>query len=383
MARNSAWSETTRQSGLGLVAIWLIALYFATIATALLAFSGLQFQMALGTDGNTSIGQLQLLHAAYRQRDETIRQTSERLLRLRTERNEVLDQIAAKESLLSQLYAKHAAQLDTAGRMLVEVTRDRTLLIELRSDPEPDWGLVVEELAALKSRSPTPAERDVEQIDQLLTEYDANGEQLYVVNAELDSLRQRLEASDRAINDQEQALGARRAEEAPEPLFIGLFQQLQFFESLPGGLALATMPPSLLIPIVTLAMGALGSVLHLSIEVVEARKPRGFLWYIFRPMLGMVTAFAVFIVIQAGALVVTTPTGSAADATQINAYFIAFVAVLSGMLSEQAVGTLREAGTKLLGDHQDAAATESTGTTSAGAPAPEPTAGAEAPPRPG
>jgi hypothetical protein len=136
--------------------------------------------------------------------------------------------------------------------------------------------------------------------------------------------------------------------------------------------ALATAPPSLLIPIVTLAMGALGSVLALSIEVVEDRKPRGMIWYVFRPMLGMVTAFAVFIVIQAGALVVTTPTGSAADATQINAYFIAFVAILSGMLSEQAVGTLREAGTKLLGERRDEPAAQvPAAATETSAPGPE------------
>ena len=371
MADQSKWAQTTSRGSLGLVAIWLIALYFGTIATALLAFSGLQFQMALGTDGNTSIGQLQLQHAAFRQRDDSIRHTSELLLRLRTGRNEVLEQIAAKESLLSQLYAKQFAQLDTASRMLVEFTRDRTLLSDLRSDPEADWGLVVMELAAMKSVSPTPPDWEVERIDRLLTDYDTNGRELYLTDAELDSLRQRLEASDRAINDQEQALAARRAEEVPASLFIGLFQQLQFFESLPGGVALATMPPSLLIPIVTLAMGALGSVLHLSIEVVEDRKPRGMIWYVFRPMLGMVTAFAVFIVIQAGALVVTTPTGSAADASQINAYFIAFVAILSGMLSEQAVGTLREAGTKLLGERrEEPAVQEATAATETSAPGP-------------
>jgi hypothetical protein len=222
MAEQSKWAQTSSRGSLGLVAIWLIALYFGTIATALLAFSGLQFQMALGADGKTSIGELQLQHAAFRQRDDSIRHTSELLLRLRTGRNEVLERIAEKESLLSQLYATQFAQLDTAGRMLVELTRNRSMLSDLRSNPEADWGLVVVELAAIKSLSPAPPDREVERIDQLLIDYDTNGRELYVTDAELTSLRQRLEASDRAINDQEQALAARRAEEAPEPLFIGL-----------------------------------------------------------------------------------------------------------------------------------------------------------------
>lgn len=355
MQLRSALSETTQRSGQGLVAIWLIALYFGSIATALLAFSGLQFQMALSADSNTSIGQLQLQHASFRQREESLRQTSEALFGQRAIRNDIFEQIAAKESRLSQLFAERSGLIDTVGRKLVERSGDRSILTNFRSDPDADADLFVMQLVAIKRAEPAPSAQEIEQIDKLLLEIDTNVRELYATDAALNSLRQQLEARDRAIGDQEHALTARQEEPTPEPLVVGLFQQLQFFGSIPGGIHLATMPPSLLIPIVTLAMGALGSVIQLSDEVVEDRRSRGFVWYVFRPMLGMVTAFAVFIVIQAGALVVTTPTGSAADETQINAYFIAFVAILSGMLSEQAVGTLRDAGTKLLGERRDEA----------------------------
>ena len=107
------------------------------------------------------------------------------------------------------------------------------------------------------------------------------------------------------------------------------------------------MPSQLLILILAISMGAFGSVIHLTWEYFDKTTRRRLSWYIFRPFLGAVLAFAIFILLKSGQMVLTNTTGVGAGAEDLNPYFISFLAIISGILSEQAYAKISAAGTQI------------------------------------
>ena len=106
----------------------------------------------------------------------------------------------------------------------------------------------------------------------------------------------------------------------------------------------ATMPSQLLTLILTLSMGALGSLICITHDyfVVESKHP--FAWYLFRPFLGMVTAVAVYVLAKAGQLTISDVSASQSLSENLNPFFISFLGIISGLLSEQATERIRSAG---------------------------------------
>ena len=94
-------------------------------------------------------------------------------------------------------------------------------------------------------------------------------------------------------------------------------------------------PVEILILLLTLSMGILGSTIHINREFFKPTEYRPSWWFFFRPALGMATAFAVFILFRAGQLSITGPT-TATPSDSMNAFMVSFLAVISGLLSEDA-----------------------------------------------
>lgn len=107
---------------------------------------------------------------------------------------------------------------------------------------------------------------------------------------------------------------------------------------------LASMPNHFLVLLLTMAMGGLGSLIYITREYFRVNLPTGqqpddrhpLSWYIFRPFLGVAIALAVYILARAGQLTV-------ADG-DLSPYFVAFLGIISGLLSEQAAERIRAAG---------------------------------------
>lgn len=109
------------------------------------------------------------------------------------------------------------------------------------------------------------------------------------------------------------------------------------------------MPPDTLTLILVLAMGSLGGTIQLS------RKHLAFLdaddrqakmqpsYYLFRPFLGAITALSVFILVKAGVLVASLPTPNG-ESANLSPFFISFLAIVSGLLAEQALETIEQVG---------------------------------------
>jgi hypothetical protein len=100
----------------------------------------------------------------------------------------------------------------------------------------------------------------------------------------------------------------------------------------------------LLTLLLTISMGALGSLIYITRDYFQRETQNPFSWYLFRPFLGMVTAIAVFVLAKAGQLTISDAGVTEGVAENLNPYFISFLAIISGLLSEQATERIRAAG---------------------------------------
>jgi cell division protein FtsL len=144
------------------------------------------------------------------------------------------------------------------------------------------------------------------------------------------------------------------------PDLFTLYQDMMYFEHLKiftlgiiDPMTLAVMPAWMLTLIVTLAMGALGSVLHVARSYLDETSTKRYdyhpvSWFFLRPLLGVVTAFAVFVFLQAGLAL----TDDKLTQSSLNPFFIAFIAILSGLMSWQAVESIQRWGERFLGEEE-------------------------------
>jgi hypothetical protein len=110
---------------------------------------------------------------------------------------------------------------------------------------------------------------------------------------------------------------------------------------------LAIMPPQLLTLILTLCMGALGSLIFITREFFNGNTVKRTGWYIFRPFLGMVTAISIFVLIKSGQLVISDSNQGISSET-LNPFFVSFLAIISGLLSEEAYDKIQTTGIAFL-----------------------------------
>lgn len=118
------------------------------------------------------------------------------------------------------------------------------------------------------------------------------------------------------------------------------------------GINYVFMPMAMVTLMMSLWMGALGGAIHMTVEFLKTDETKSGAWYLFRPFLGALLALAVFIIFQAGQIVLTNPKpeGNAG----LNPYVIAFVAIVSGMLADQAYRRIGLVGSQFLDAKADA-----------------------------
>src|SRR5262249_51383343 len=95
-------------------------------------------------------------------------------------------------------------------------------------------------------------------------------------------------------------------------------------------------------------MGVLGSALQMTHAFVVRNQVITISGYLLRISLGAITALVMFIVTKAGIPVITDASRLGGDAP-INPHFVAFLAIVSGLLSESALANVQQQGEKLLG----------------------------------
>nr|WP_321462225.1 hypothetical protein [uncultured Cohaesibacter sp.] len=107
---------------------------------------------------------------------------------------------------------------------------------------------------------------------------------------------------------------------------------------------LATKQSEIVTLVLVLIMGALGGLIHLTQSFLD-NEETPVSYYIFRPILGILAAFSIFVLVKAGVLVVS---GEGFDETKsLNPFFVAFLGIVSGLMAQNAIMNLRQAGANL------------------------------------
>jgi hypothetical protein len=105
------------------------------------------------------------------------------------------------------------------------------------------------------------------------------------------------------------------------------------------------IPENILIVMLIFSMGALGSLIFLTMEFLKRRDnaEEKFSNYFFRPLLGMVMALAVFVMFRSGQYSMGIESEE-----YLSPFFISFMSIISGMMSEKVYGSLKLQGERVL-----------------------------------
>lgn len=111
---------------------------------------------------------------------------------------------------------------------------------------------------------------------------------------------------------------------------------------------LVTAHPDVLTLFLVILMGILGSALQITHAFFNENRSDGVGSYLLRVCVGAITALVIFIVAKAGVPVIADASKLGGDAP-INPYFVSFLAILSGLLSENAIVFVQGQGAKFFG----------------------------------
>jgi hypothetical protein len=108
---------------------------------------------------------------------------------------------------------------------------------------------------------------------------------------------------------------------------------------------LLVMPPDILTLVLVISMGVLGSALQMTHALFRQNRIERPGAYFLRLGVGAITALVIFIVAKAGVPVIADASRLGGDAP-INPYFVSFLAIISGLMSENAIMMVQAQGAK-------------------------------------
>jgi hypothetical protein len=112
--------------------------------------------------------------------------------------------------------------------------------------------------------------------------------------------------------------------------------------------SMLTTQPDLLTLFLVISMGVLGSALQITHAYFMKNQTNTIGGYFQRVSVGAMTALVIFIIAKAGVPVIADPSLLGGNAP-INPYFVSFLAIVSGLLSENAITNIQAQGAKLFG----------------------------------
>jgi hypothetical protein len=100
------------------------------------------------------------------------------------------------------------------------------------------------------------------------------------------------------------------------------------------------VPPEIMTLFLVVLMGLLGSSLQLTHQLFVRKEAESVGVYSLRLSVGAITALVIFIVAKAGVPVIADASKLGGD-TPINPYFVSFLAIISGLMSEKAIASVQ------------------------------------------
>ncbi|WP_350335304.1 hypothetical protein [Coralliovum pocilloporae] len=110
---------------------------------------------------------------------------------------------------------------------------------------------------------------------------------------------------------------------------------------------LVSLQPEILILILVMVMGMLGGLIHLTQGFLYGERNESPSYYIFRPILGVSAAVTIYILAKAGVLVVADPSTASGSGNSLSPFFVSFLAIVSGLMAQNALGNVHRAGENL------------------------------------
>jgi hypothetical protein len=111
---------------------------------------------------------------------------------------------------------------------------------------------------------------------------------------------------------------------------------------------LVTTQPDVLTLTLVILMGILGSSLQMTYAFFKHHRIEKPGAYLLRVCVGAITALVIFIVAKAGVPVIADASKLGGDAS-INPYFVSFLAIISGLMSENAIASVQNQGARFFG----------------------------------
>lgn len=108
------------------------------------------------------------------------------------------------------------------------------------------------------------------------------------------------------------------------------------------------MTPDTLTLVLVIMMGILGSSLQMTYALMRQHRVESVGTYFLRISVGAITALVIFIVAKAGVPVIADASRLGGDAP-INPYFVSFLAIISGLMSENAILSVQTQGARFFG----------------------------------
>ena len=102
----------------------------------------------------------------------------------------------------------------------------------------------------------------------------------------------------------------------------------------------------MLTAVLVLAMGMLGGTVTMTRVYLDGNRKLPFSYYVFVPLLGAITGFAVYVLAKAGVLIIADG-GSGQEGAYLSPFFVSFLGLMSGMLSEDALETILMLGRRM------------------------------------
>ena len=166
-------------------------------------------------------------------------------------------------------------------------------------------------------------------------QFDSDSSQIRGLNVELDALKSQAAQ----LDANSQAAGTLLANGA----YWSLTENFRTFKSLVGetGYDIIALPRMMLVLLLSIFMGILGSLIYITKDFYQDPDRRGFWSIIFRVGLGAGVAFALFFFAAAGMLAMAQDGGGKTD---MSPYLISFLGITGGYLSDRVTQWMREMG---------------------------------------
>lgn len=346
-----------RLAGLGAAGAWLVMLIVTAVFLAIIIFSASQFQSRLASltlnGGPLTIWKAEPLLEQWRNSRQLLDVATTILVESQKRRAEAVSKLnqARADASDARVYAVQT-HLELVNKVAL---KNADLAEQMRAYGE----LQIDVLNKLRSGPLGQLAGNDPQIAQALTNFVTHFEFWTFKDGVAKSFEGQVTSLDEAVKADQQNLDAARSsaqliipttdgktiDEVQRVQIENAIYEFDAVRSLLWGLVyrFSLQPSDFLVLVLVIVMGVLGSSLQLSYIYVNEFGSRNISFYVFRPFLGILTALVVFIVTKAGVPLVTDTSKLGGNAP-INPYFISFVAIISGLLSERALAALREIG---------------------------------------